>query len=30
MSSGRTVRSDPAGAFPIGVRVAETITASCM
>jgi hypothetical protein len=30
MSSGRTVRSDPAGALPTAVRVAETITASCM
>jgi hypothetical protein len=30
MSSGRTVRRAPFGALPTAVRVAETITASCM
>jgi hypothetical protein len=30
ISSGRTVRSVPPGALPTAVRVAETITASCM
>jgi alpha/beta superfamily hydrolase len=30
MSSGRTVRSAPLGALPTAVRVAATITASCM
>src|SRR5688572_9143763 len=30
ISSGRTVFSEPFGAFPTAVRVAATITASCM